>query len=324
MSRGKVALWLLVLAPVWPLLLALAIKDGVIPASAFGGLGDLYVRTHPLTSVWVFGLGYAALLYLVSLATGNASIFDVHWSLLPTNLYLFHFALHPSSHPDRTRAILVVLAVWLWGMRLTGNWLKKGGLGFEDFRYIRFRETMSPLVFQLFSFVSLFEVQAAMVLAMVMPAWYALRSPGRPVGLLDGLAFAIVLGAIAIEWIADLQGMAFRARREAHRAQHPEDLESNPPHAPKYPRFPREGLWRYSRHPNYFGEICVWWGVYLFSVAQSGRWLNWTLVGPLTINGLFLGGSVRLTEEHELRRKPEYADYQRCTSRLFPWWPKQA
>ncbi len=273
-----------------------------------------------MTSAWVFGLGYAALLYLVSLPFANASIFDVHWSLLPASVYVLHFALHPSSHPDRTRAVLLTLAIWIWSLRLTGNWLKKGGLGFEDFRYKKFRAEMSPAVFQLFSFVSLFEVQAAMVLAMMMPAWYALRAPGRPVGPLDWVAFAIVISAVAVEWIADLQGMAFRARREAHRRIHPEDLEGDPP---RYARFPREGLWRYSRHPNYFGEICVWWGVYLFAVAQSGQWLNWTIVGPITINALFVGGSVRLTEQHERSRKPEYAEYQRTTSRLVPWPPRR-
>jgi steroid 5-alpha reductase family enzyme len=318
MPRGRVALWLLVLAPVWPLLFALAIKSGWIPATTFGAVGELYVKTPPLTTAWVFALGYAALLYIVGVLLGNTSIFDVHWSWLPAAVYLPHFALHPMSSPDRARLIALSIGLWFWSLRLTGNWLKKGGLGFEDFRYVRFRQTLSPVVFQLFSFVSLFEIQSAMVLAMMMPAWSALRSPGRPFGMLDVLALCIIVAAVIVEWVADLQGMAFRARREAHRRLHPGDLEGEPP---RYPRFPTEGLWRYSRHPNYFGEICVWWGVYLFAVAHSGEWLSWTIVGPLTINGLFVGGSVRLTEEHELRRKPEYADYQRRTSCLIPWFP---
>jgi steroid 5-alpha reductase family enzyme len=316
-SRAKVALWLFVLAPVWPLLLALAVKDGRIPAESFGRVGALYVATHPVTSAFIVGVGYGIFQYFIAIITRNASIFDVHWSVLPASVYVIHYALHPSSHPDALRWVLVTGAIWAWGMRLTGNWLKKGGLGFEDFRYQNYRRQMSPVVFQVFSFWVLFVLQSAMVLAMTMPAWYALRAPGRPVGALDWIALAIVLGAIAIEWIADLQGMAFRARREAHRKLHPEDLEGQP----EYPRFPTQGLWRYSRHPNYFGEIMVWWGIYLFAVAQSGEWLNWTIVGPLTINGLFLGGSIALTEKHELSRKPEYAEYQRRTSRLVPWFP---
>ncbi len=321
MSRGKVALWLLVLAPIWPLLLALAVKTGHVPAAWFGSLGALYVRTNPMTSAWVFALGYAALLYFASLVT-NPSIFDVHWSVLPASVYLVHYALHPSSNPNVSRAILLFTGVWFWSLRLTGNWLKKGGLGFEDFRYLNYRKQMSPAVFQLFSFVALYEVQTAMVLSMTMPAWIALRAPGMRVGWLDGVAFLVIVGGVLIEWVADLQGMDFRTRREAHRKEHPQDLEPQGDQAPKFPRFPTEGLWRYSRHPNYFGEVCVWWGVYLFSVAQSGHWLSWTIIGPLTVNGLFVGGSIGITEKHELTRKPEYADYRRRTSRLIPWWPR--
>jgi len=318
MSRGRLVGWLILLAPIWPLLLAIAIKDGRVPAALFGSVGQLYIATHPITSTWVVSIVYAALLYVFAVLTRNASIFDVHWSMLPASVYLVHYALHPSSDPDHTRMLLLFFGVWFWSLRLTGNWLKKGGLGFEDFRYIRFRETMSPLVFQLFSFVVLFMLQIAMVITMTLPAWYALRAPGRRVGWLDFVAFLVVVGGVIVEWIADVQGMVFRERRELHRAQCPADLEGA---SPKFSRFPREGLWRYSRHPNYFGEIAVWWGVYLFSVAATGEWLNWTIIGPITINGLFVGGSVRITEEHELRRKPEYAEYQRTTSRLIPWFP---
>lgn len=320
MSRGRVAFWLLVLAPIWPLLLGLAVKQGRIPGSIFGGLGTLYVMSSPLATVWVVSLAYAALLYPISVLARNASIFDAHWSVLPPSVFLVHYALHPSSRPDGLRMGLIFAAVWYWGMRLTGNWLRKGGMAHEDFRYVNFRKTMSPLVFELFSFSVLFIGQTAMVVAMTLPAYRALAAPGRPVGALDWIAFAIVIGATTLELIADLQGMAFRERREAHRKLHPEDLEGDPP---RYPRFPTEGLWRYSRHPNYFGEICVWWGVYLFSVAATGEWLSWVLVGPLTVHGLILGGSLDITEKHELSRKPEYADYQRRTSRLVPWFPSR-
>ena len=292
MSRGSVAFWLFVLLPIWPLLIALAIKHGTIPASLFGRVGELYVHTSPLTILWVFGLGYGVLLYVVGHLTGNASIFDVHWSALPASVYLPHYALHPSADPNVLRAVLLFTGVWFWSLRLTGNWLKKGGLGFEDFRYIAYRKQISPVVFQLFSFAVLFELQSVMVISMTLPAYYALRQSGRPVGVLDILATIIVVGAVCIEWIADLQGMAFREKREARRLAHPEDLEGNPP---RYPRFPQEGLWKYSRHPSYFGEMSVWWAVYLFSVAATGEWLNWSIVGPLTINGLFVGGSIAIT-----------------------------
>ena len=318
MSRARVAFWLVVLAPIWPLLIALAVKHGAIAPSFFGRVGDWYLTTSPLTSLWIAGMAYGVVLWVVGLLSGNASTFDVHWSMLPASVYLVHFALHPSAQPNLTRAVLLFIGVWFWSLRLTGNWLTKGGLGFEDFRYINFRKTQSPVVFQIFQFVVLFEMQSAMVIAMALPAWFALKAPGRAVGILDVVAFFVVVGGVLIEWIADLQGMAFRAAREAHRKDHPQDLEGE---RPTYPRFPQQGLWKYSRHPNYFGEVSVWWGVYLFGVAATGEWLNWTIVGPLTINGLFVGGSIGITEKHELFRKPEYAEYQRTTSRLIPLPP---
>src|SRR5262249_12070168 len=161
---------------------------------------------------------------------------------------------------------------------------------------------------QLWSITALFIVQSAIVLAMMVPTSLALRAPGLPVGALDALACAVVLAGVVFEAIADWQQHRFRQARATRDG------------AP--PRFLPTGLWRYSRHPNYFGEICVWWGIYLFAVAATGRALNWSIIGPVTINGLFVLGSVQLTERHELRRKPEYADYQRTTSRLIPWWPR--
>jgi steroid 5-alpha reductase family enzyme len=310
--------WLLVLGPWWPALAVHLLRSHPPSAGFWPPAIDWYVHTNPVVSATWFAGVYAVVLYIGSLITKNASIFDVNWSVLPASVYVLHFGYHPLADPNDLRRYLVIAAVWIWSLRLTGNWLIKGGLGFEDFRYLRFRQTMSPVVFQLFSFTALFVVQSAMVLSMCLPISYALARPGRPTGALDWLALAIALGGVAVETIADLQGRAFRAARDERQRTHPEDFTGSPP---KYPRFPVAGLWRYSRHPNYFGEISVWWGVYLFSVAATGDWLNWTIIGPLTINGLFVGGSVGITERHELERKPEYADYQRKTSRLIPWWP---
>ncbi|HZS40868.1 MAG TPA: DUF1295 domain-containing protein [Polyangia bacterium] len=317
MSARRMLAWLVVMGPWWPALIVWALLRHPLGPNA---LVDWYLRTSPVISAAWFAGVYAVILYIGSLITRNASIFDFNWSMLPASVYVLHFGYHPLAAPDDLRRYLVIAAVWIWSLRLTGNWLIKGGLGFEDFRYIRFRQTMSPVVFQLFSFTALFIVQSAMVLVMTLPIWYAFKQRGAPVGILDGVALAVCLGGVAVETVADLQARAFRAARDERMRTHPADFEGSPP---KYPRFPTEGLWRYSRHPNYFGEISVWWGIYLFSVAATGDWLNWTIIGPLTINGLFVGGSIGITEQHELRRKPEYADYQRATSRLIPWWPSK-
>jgi steroid 5-alpha reductase family enzyme len=315
MPARRMLAWLVVLGPWWPALVVHWLVT--TPSPPTGRLVDWYLHTPPLHSAAWFAGVYAVILYIGSLITKNASIFDFNWSLLPASVYVLHFGYHPLMSPDPLRRYLVIAAVWIWSVRLTGNWLIKGGLGFEDFRYLRFRETMSPLKFQLFSFTALFIVQSAMVFTMCLPIQYAFKQRW-PAGWLDFAALAVALGGVTVETVADLQSRAFRARREERMRTHPDEFKGDRPAAP---RFITTGLWRYSRHPNYFGEICVWWGIYLFSVAATGDWINWTIIGPITINGLFVGGSVGITEEHELRRKPEYADYQRTTSKLVPWWP---
>ena len=90
--------------------------------------------------------------------------------------------------------------------------------------------------------------------------------------------------------------------------------------------FVQSGLYAYSRHPNYFGELGMWWAYYLFGVAASGQWLNWTFVGPLFLNMLFLPpqASLDVTEALSSRKYKGYADYQARVSRCVPWWPKSA
>ena len=303
MPLGRIAAWLLLLGPFWPAALAFFLKAQSLPE---GALSSWFATSHPLWSSAILLFAYVNLLFVLGLVLANHSIFDFNWSMLPAAFFTPYFALHPTAPPLGARFWLIFVAVSLWSLRLTGNWLYKGGLGFEDFRYINYRKQMSPAVFFVFAYVALFLVQAGMIYAMCTPIYVALRA-GTSVNLLDYLATLMVVGATLGELVADTQLHRFRARRDAGQTSQ---------------RFCTEGLWSWSRHPNYFFEICVWWGVYLFAVAATGQWLHWTILGPLTIHGLFLGGSVRLTEAHELARKPEYAEYQRTTSRLVPWPPR--
>jgi len=84
--------------------------------------------------------------------------------------------------------------------------------------------------------------------------------------------------------------------------------------------FLTEGIFRFSRHPNFWAEQSVWWSYYLFSVTSSGQWLNYSLAGAVQLSLLFQG-STDYTEKLSLKKYPVYADYQRCTSRLMPWFP---
>lgn len=315
MPLRKVFAWLLLLGPFLPYAIAVWLVQHGLSHNA---LVEWYLAANPLWSAAVVTFVYANVLFVVGLIIHNHSIFDFNWSMLPGSFFALHYGMHPLQKAAPLRFWLLFIGVSLWGLRLSGNWLYKGGLAFEDFRYVNYRKAMSPVVFFIFAYVALFLIQGAMVYGMTTPFYVALRAPA-PVAWLDYLAFAIVIGGTTIELVADTQQHRFRRTRDEKQRAFPELFTGTPP---KEPRFLTTGLWKYSRHPNYFGEASVWWGFYLFGVAATGQWVHWSLVGPLTVTGLFLGGSIRITEENELKRKPEYAEYQKRVSRLIPWFPK--
>ena len=103
-------------------------------------------------------------------------------------------------------------------------------------------------------------------------------------------------------------------------------LAAKEPAGPYARGFIESGVWAFSRHPNYCGELGIWWAYYLFGVSASGAWLNWTLVGPIFLNILFLppGASLDLTEALSSRKYEAYGEYQSRVSRFIPWFPKRA
>jgi steroid 5-alpha reductase family enzyme len=201
------------------------------------------------------------------------------------------------------RRVTMLVLLTLWAVRLTVNWaIGWNGLTHEDWRYVRIREqTMRRLPWWLVSFTGIHLMPTLVVFLALFSAWPALHGYPR-MGLVDLLAIAVMLGAILIEAVADLQLRHFSSR---------------PEHAGKSVDM---GLWRWSRHPNYLGEIGVWWGLWLFGLAADPSWW-WTVIGPLAMVALFAGVSIPLMERRNLERRPDYAAYQRGVAALLPWHP---
>ena len=134
---------------------------------------------------------------------------------------------------------------------------------------------------------------------------YAVMAVGTvPFGPLDLVAFAVTLGSIWIEARADKQLVRFRASDPA-----PEE-------------FLQSGLWRRSRHPNYFGEMGFWWGLWLFGVAANPAWW-WTVIGPIAITLMFRFVSLPMIETRMAERRPAYAEFAKRSSMVVPW-PRRA
>lgn len=249
-----------------------------------------------------------AVCWVLSVVTREYSWIDRLWSVMPP-LYVFWFAL--SSETPDARPMAMALLAALWGARLTFNFARKGGysLGGEDYRWAELRSRMSPLAFQAFNFFFIALFQHLLLLGISLPVLEAQRGAQKPFGVVDVLLCALFLVFLAGETVADEQQWRFQCEKKAQR-----ERGVRVTHA-----FLTQGLFRYSRHPNFFCELAQWWIFYALGAWASERWINFTILGPLVLTALF-HGSTAFTEALSLRKYPDYADYQARVSRLVPWF----
>lgn len=271
-------------------------------------LGNLSDVSGLAVVLWVAGAA-CAVAWVASLVSGDTSWVDRMWSLLP-EVYVTIFA--GEDHWRDTRLDVMAVLTILWGARLTFNFARKGGYrGVEDYRWGVLRASMSRLRFQLFNLFFIVLYQNALLVLITLPAWSVARHHDRgwgPADVATTLVFVVLLGG---ETVADQQQWDFH-RDKARRLARGEEVS---------PGFLREGLFRYSRHPNYFFEIAQWWVIYVFAVLASGALLAWTIAGPVLLTLLFVG-STRFTERISSSKYPEYVDYQREVSAVVPWRPR--
>jgi len=260
----------------------------------------------PLVTVVYVALGACAFAWVASLLTKDTSWVDRMWSILPET-YAWVFAGYAGLANVRLD-VMAVLAT-LWGIRLTFNFARKGGYsGVEDYRWAVLRERMNPRKFQLFNLFFIVLYQNALLVLIALPALSAYQHRTTSFGPADVLIAMLFLACLAGEAVADQQQWSFHAWKKAQSAagQRPD------------PRFLQTGLFRYSRHPNYFFEIAQWWLFFAFAITATRSIVQWSAVGPVLLTVLFIG-STRFTEEISLSKYPEYAAYQRSTSAIVPW-----
>lgn len=249
----------------------------------------------------------SALPWLLLLALGawilcslrrNVGLVDIFWPL-----FLLAVALHAmaGNAPAGSRAWLTLLLVAAWGLRLAWHLARRNWNAPEDHRYRAIRERNQP-GFTWKSLYLVFGLQALLAFIVSAPLHAAIAAPTAPLNLLDIAGAALVLGGLAMEAVADWQLAAFLSERRSRN----EVMD--------------RGLWRYSRHPNYFGEFCIWWGFFLIALG-AGAW--WSVVSPLLMSLLLWRVSgVRLLERDIGERRPGYAAYAARTNAFFPGPPR--
>jgi len=239
-------------------------------------------------------------LWLLSLALRNASIVDIFWGLgFAVIAGLTFLWTHDSSGP---RGALLAGLASLWGLRLAAYLFWRNAGSGEDPRYAAMRRHWGAR----FGWVSLFTVfalQGVLMWIVSLPIQLGQLAPGGPLNALDAAGVALFGVGLWFEAVGDWQLARFKA---------------DPANAGQVMD---RGLWRYTRHPNYFGDFCVWWG--LFAIALSTPYGPWTAIGPALMSLLLLRVSgVPLLERSMHKRRPGYVEYVKRTSPFFPRPPR--
>jgi len=278
------------------LLAALAAAYGLAGAAAAATALALSGR-HPVLVAAAADLVATLVVFAASVRADNSSLYDPYWSVAPIPIVAGWSA--AGGTWGGLRAGLVLLLVSAWGLRLTANCLARWrSLGDEDFRYREIRARTGRWYWPA-SLLTIHLFPTLWVFLGLLPLHPALSWPGRPPGLLDLAAALLTAGAIAIEAAADLQLRRFLRRRRDPAAV----LDS--------------GLWAWSRHPNYLGEVLFWWGLWLFGVAADPSWV-WSAAGPLAITLLFALVSVPWMDRRMASRHPAWAAHARRLPALLP------
>jgi steroid 5-alpha reductase family enzyme len=261
-----------------------------------------------MASLWVLAASSLAV-WLLSLITREYSWVDRIWSIIPV-VYVWIFA-GAAGFTD-LRLDLLAVVVTLWGARLTFNFARKGGYarGGEDYRWSILRGRMSPVSFQLFNLLFISAYQSIILFLITMPAYTMFENRATPFSVLDLVLVALFLAFLVGETIADQQQWRFHLGKKRDAAAGREGR----------PRFLQTGLFRVSRHPNFFFEQAQWWVVFFLGASAAGSVLQWTVAGPVLLTLLFIGSTI-FTESITSSRYPEYAEYKTRTSALIPWFP---
>ena len=229
--------------------------------------------------------------FIFSVVFHNASVYDPYWSVQPV-VIITAFALF---HKPTAVTVLLLVSILYWGIRLTGNWAYTfGGLEFQDWRYSKLEKENGKL-YPLLNFAGIHMMPTLIVFLCVLPAVFAIREEtASNAGSYAGAA--VCIGAATLQLVADTQMHRYRKTGEHGLI--------------------RTGLWKYSRHPNYLGEILMWWGIAIQAVSvMPGRW--WLMAGALANTVMFFTVSIPLADKRQSAKRG-YAEYRAGTRSLLP------
>lgn len=258
--------------------------------------------------LWLDGLAAdllaTVIVFAFSRAYRNSSFYDAYWSVLPPFLMVAWWV-RAGAPADDVRAWLVIGVITVWAVRLTTNWAYGfPGLHHEDWRYPMLKQKAGRWE-AVVDLTAIHVFPTLQVFAGMLPVLVVLTHRDRHVGWLDVLAVGAGLGAVALEFVADAQMHRFaRTKQPGQVIDH--------------------GVWRWSRHPNYFGEFSFWVSLALFGLAAAPRTWWWETGGAVLMLALFEFASIPLMERRSLDRRPSYQEVIDRVPRFVPRPPRRS
>ena len=274
----------------------LLIASIYIMAAALG-LGVYMLMPFPFWArLLIADIACTVFVFIFSMIFKNASVYDPYWSVQPIVIVVFFACGHMITLPS----LLLLISIIYWGIRLTGNWAYTfGGLKHQDWRYTKF-ENESGKIYPLINLAGIHLMPTLIVYLCTLPAVFVIRNElSANAGSVIGMA--VCIGAATLQLFSDVQMQKYRKSGENGLI--------------------RTGLWKYARHPNYLGEILMWWGVGIQAVSvMPDHW--YLLAGALANTIMFFAVSIPLADKRQ-SQKPGYAEYKAATRSLLPI-PKKA
>ena len=239
-------------------------------------------------------------IYICSNIFRNSSWYDAYWSVIPPFLILLVW-MDVDADPSLSRAFLMFVCVLFWAIRLTYNWVRSwDGFSHEDWRYVMMKgRTNSSIQYALVDFLFIHLVPTLCVFVATLPFCFVVYYSSGEINNFDIAAAIIIFGAVLLQIISDQQMYNFRQDPSNHG------------------KTMTKGLWRYSRHPNYLGEILFWFGGFIFALGNSFDFL-WSIIGTLVMYVLIGITSIDMMDKRSRERRSDFIDYESSTPRLFP------
>ena len=255
----------------------------------------------PYSNQWLMllagHLSATLIVFLSSQIFRNSSLYDPFWSVAPLPIALYLSIYPESGKIDLEKIILINLPIIFWSIRLTSNWARDWkGLSDEDFRYVNLKSKPFGFLIDLFGIHVYPTLQVNLSL---LPIFFSLSLSVNEVNIYLYLASIFTFLAVILETIADEQMRIFRRADSMGKTM-------------------REGLWAYSRHPNYLGEILFWWGLYFMTISLEPN-LWYLFICPLIMNLMFSLITCQMMDNRSLEKRPDYREYMNSTRQLIIW-----